>query len=122
VLERLTTPEARQFIEELAKVTPDAHLTHEGDTALPGAVFRFFRNSGTACAGGAASWTDARNVLIGTRSGMGAGAGMGVRRIAVAHGHGGWTAPVTAPAGLTSPSAPAAGTPGLMMRASIRKS
>jgi outer membrane protein assembly factor BamB len=30
-------------------------------------------------------------VLIGTGSGMGAGAGMGVRRIAVAHGPGGWT-------------------------------
>jgi hypothetical protein len=32
------------------------------------------------------------DVLIGTGSGMGAGAGMGVRRIAVAHGPGGWTA------------------------------
>jgi outer membrane protein assembly factor BamB len=32
------------------------------------------------------------DVLIGTGSGMGAGAGMGVRRIAVAHGTGGWTA------------------------------
>jgi len=32
------------------------------------------------------------DVLIGTGSGMGAGAGMGVRRIAVAHGAGGWTA------------------------------
>jgi outer membrane protein assembly factor BamB len=32
------------------------------------------------------------DILIGTGSGMGAGAGMGVRRIAVAHGPGGWTA------------------------------
>jgi len=31
------------------------------------------------------------DVLIGTGSGMGAGGGMGVRRIAVAHGSGGWT-------------------------------
>jgi outer membrane protein assembly factor BamB len=31
------------------------------------------------------------DVLIGTGSGIGAGAGMGVRRIAVAHGPGGWT-------------------------------
>ena len=31
------------------------------------------------------------DVLIGTGSGMGGGAGMGVRRIAVAHGPGGWT-------------------------------
>jgi outer membrane protein assembly factor BamB len=31
------------------------------------------------------------DVLIGTGSGMGAGDGMGVRRIAVAHGSGGWT-------------------------------
>jgi len=31
------------------------------------------------------------DVLIGTGSGMGTGAGMGVRRIAVAHGPGGWT-------------------------------
>jgi outer membrane protein assembly factor BamB len=32
------------------------------------------------------------DVLIGTGSGIGTGAGMGVRRIAVAHGPGGWTA------------------------------
>jgi outer membrane protein assembly factor BamB len=31
------------------------------------------------------------DVLIGTGSGMGSGAGLGVRRIAVAHGPGGWT-------------------------------
>jgi outer membrane protein assembly factor BamB len=32
------------------------------------------------------------DILIGTGSGMGTGAGMGVRRIAVAHGPGGWSA------------------------------
>ena len=31
------------------------------------------------------------DLLIGTGSGMGSGAGMGVRRVAVAHGPGGWT-------------------------------
>jgi RNA polymerase sigma factor (sigma-70 family) len=34
VLERLGTPEARQFIEKLAKGAPDAHLTREAKAAL----------------------------------------------------------------------------------------